>query len=184
MVRKFVPTVLSILVALASVAPSFAQTGPTGGGPMIQPTPIVVSGLSETDLLNCLRGLDPNVKVTPIKDGTSYYLTLRRDGWQYDLRISSFAGSIWLDSPLGAPIANVQSASPALLAQLLEANFKIGPTHFSLVKQNDGRMQLYLGRMLERGPLTADMLHNHIDGFCKQVRDMYPTWSAFLAAAK
>src|SRR5690348_3081853 len=92
MVRKFVPSVLSILLALASVAPSFAQTGPTGGGqpipaPGVQPAPVVVNGISEADLLNCLRGLDPNVKVTPIKDGTVYTLTLQRDGWRYDLRV-------------------------------------------------------------------------------------------------
>jgi hypothetical protein len=189
MVRKFVPTVLSILMALAAAVPSFAQTGPTGGGQTgtiggTQPAPLAVIGIGEADLLNCLRGLDPNVKVTPIKDGTSYTLTVRRDGWQYDLRVFSYAGCVWVDTLLGNPIANVQSLPAQHLAQLLKLTYDIGPSHFSLIQLNDGRMRLCLARMLERGPLTGAGLRNQIDFFCKQIRDTYPAWNAILAAAK
>ena len=180
---KIATAFLVAAVALASIAPAFAQTGPTGPGkptnPVVNPTnpTPAVKGMTEADLASFLRTLDPNLKVNTIKDGTEYHLTIQRDGWNFQLRVTSFANEIWIDSKLGAPI-NAQQVQANLLAELLAANFTVGPTHFSFVKMKDGQMQLDLGRCVLRGPLTVDGLRGQINLFVKQVKDTYPTWNA------
>jgi hypothetical protein len=186
MVRKLASALLSALVALAFAAGAQAQTGPAGQpGAVNQPGTVnplpslAMNGLSEADLLNVLRGLDPNVKEKPIKDGTEYYLSVQRDGWKYDLKITAFAREIWVDTFLGQPIGSVQQVPALYLAQLLEANFD-SASFFGFIKQKDGKDQLVLSRLLDRCSLTVDRLNDVIKGFCEKVKTTYPTWNAII----
>ncbi len=187
--RKLVSALLTTTVALTSLAYAAAQTGPTGppsGGPSAQPAPAAANGLSETELLSYLRTLDPNVKMTKSQDGkaTMYQLTLRRGDWQYQIVLVLREGTLDIIAPLGNPIANVQSIPAQALAGLLQASWNFAPAQFSLIKQNDGRMQLVFSFMLSRAGLTTARLGQILNGFCDAVRETYPLWNAVLSASK
>jgi hypothetical protein len=186
MVRKLIASALLLaVVALAGGAGASAQTGPGVKPPVVTPPvapPVVVKGLSEADLLKALRTLDPNVRVRQITNGTVYNLKVSRDGWQYELRVTSFANDVWVDVYLGTPIS-LQKVSAPLLAELLAKNFD-SPATFSFVKQADGRVQLLLSRLAKRGPLTSQGLQFVISATCQRARVTYMTWDAILIAAK
>ena len=184
MTRAFAIAFATVLATLTGTCVALAQsTGPSDQQPA-PPLAPVVSGLAEADLVNFLRGLDGNLQTKPIKDGTVFHLTLRRDGWMYQLRVTSFAGSVWVDATLGEPLADVQKVPGQQLVQLLQSTFDIGPSHFCFAKLDNGKLQLYLCRYLERPNLTVDRLREQIDLFCGQVRNTYPAWNAVLTAVK
>jgi hypothetical protein len=184
MIRKLIAsTLLLAVVALAGGAGASAQTGPSVKPPVIPP-PVVAKGMSEADLLKGLRTLDPNVLVRKGIAGTLYNLKVRNNGWLYDIQVEFYAGSIWVNVYLGAPVANMDKVPSSLLSQLLQYNIRFGPSHFAFLKQKDGRLQMFLCRNLERGPLTEAGLRKMIDAITKQARDSYPTWNAVLSAAK
>jgi hypothetical protein len=186
MVRMLFSSVAALLLGLTSLAFTNAQTGPTGptgGGPTTTPVPAVTTGIAEADLLAVLRQMDPNVQTKKMDNGgIEYRLTVKIDGWSYTLRIESFANNIWLDAELGGPIADVQRIPSNLLANLLFANLKIGPTHFTFMK-NNGNYQLNACRMVAR-TISTDGFRTEIEQFCKQVRETYPQWNAVIAASK
>jgi hypothetical protein len=191
--HRLLSAVLSTAVALSSIGTVAAQTGPTGpqpgpGGPQTGPgTPAApVVGISEADLLNFLRTLDPNVRGNKSPDGkaTIYELKIQRNGWNFDLVVISRDGTIEVVAPLGSPIANVQSIPSPMLAELLALNWNVTPAQFSFIKQKDGRMLLVFSVALPRGTMTTAGLGNLIDAVCQVLQKTYPAWSAVTNAAR
>jgi hypothetical protein len=177
-------SIVSLVVALVLVAVlgslALAQTGPQGQPVPPSVTPPVTAGMSEQDLETAIRALDPNFKVRPTDDkqGKIYELTVTRDGWTYVLRVTSFPNQIWLESSLGKPMSNWKSIPATVLANLLETNYKIGPTHFALNTKKDGTVAtLFVCRMLERGQLTSAHFNGYMNDFLNVIRDNYAVWS-------
>ncbi len=188
MVRTLFSIVAVALISATTFAFANAQTGPVTPPPATNPTPTPpavnpVGGMSDAEMLDMLKQIDPNVKVGKLSNGgTEYRLMMKADGWGYSLRIEVYADNLWLDSELGSPIADVQRVPSNLLAELLIDNFKVGPTHFAFVKNNNG-YQLNACRQVLR-PVTAVGLRGQIDQFCKDIRTAYPEWNAVVNAAK
>lgn len=186
--RKFLFAVLTAAVALSNLGFAAAQTGPSG--PQTPPTPTIpatpaVNGISETEVLNYLRTLDPNVKMEKIQNGkvTKFTLNLTRDGWRYELALLLNDNILEIQATLGNPIANIQSVPAQALAQLLQANLKMFSV-FCLAPRDGGRLALILDYCVSRRSLTTTSLNNVLERFCKDVRDTYPTWNAVLSASK
>ena len=111
------------------------------------------------------------------RPGQAYNLSIVRDGWKYDLQIESFKNEIWLNALLGNLITNPQDVPPAVMADLLKANFKVGPTHFVLVPLTDNTgYRLNLCRLLDRR-MTIESFNGYVSDFLKVVREQHPVWS-------
>jgi hypothetical protein len=192
MVRTFKFASAALLAALTLIVANtaWAQTGPAGqmpapGKPGVQTgMPFAPVGLSEADLVNFLRSLDPNVQTRKINNGSAYDLKIERDGWRFLLTVESLGSVVWVETNLGNPMSNADQLPPAVLSQLLQANFKIGPSHFAMQRLNDGRVLLSLARCIDRAGLTTAYLQGQINQFCGHVRETHPTWNAVLAAAR
>jgi hypothetical protein len=175
---KLASVALLAALSLATLNTASAQTGPAGQMPAAQPgAPVLTVGLSEADLVNFLRSLDPAVRSEKIKNGTSYHLKVERDGWRYQLTVESLGPVVWVVTNLGNPISNADQLPAAALSQLLHANFKIGPSHFAMFRMPDGRTQLSLARCIDRSGLTVAYLQTQLNQFCGHVRETYPIWS-------
>jgi hypothetical protein len=188
MVRTLFSIVAVALISFTTFAFANAQTGPVTQPPVTNPinTPPAINpigGMSDAEMLDMLKQIDPNVQVGKLSNGgTEYRLTMKADGWAYSVRLEVYGDNLWLDSELGGPIADMQRIPSTLLAELLRDNVKIGPTHFAFMKINSN-YQLNACRQVMR-PVTATGLRGHIDQFCKDIRTAYPEWSAVVNAAK
>ena len=182
---KFASVALLAALSLATLNAASAQTGPAGQMPAVSPgaqpgAPLMTVGLSEPELVNFLRSLDPNVRTEKIKNGTSYHLKVERDGWRFLITVESLGSVVWLETNLGTPISNADQLPAASLSQLLHANFKIGPSHFAMFRLPDGRTQLSMARCIDRAGLTVTYLQAQLNQFCGQVRETYPTWNTIV----
>lgn len=187
--RKFLFAVLTAAVALSNLGYAAAQTGPSG--PQTPATPAApaapaVNGISENDVLNYLRTVDPNVRMQKNQNGkgTAFFFSLRRDGWQYQLEMGLYENSLNLITVLGKPIANIQSIPTQVLVPLMVESFQMSPYQFSLYKRTDGSMELLFSINLPRANLTTTGLGNLINNFCKEVQRTYPLWNAVQNASK
>jgi hypothetical protein len=182
MVRMLFSTVVAAIIGLTTIAFVNAQTGPVTAPPTNPPatqppaTTPPQAGMNDAEILAFLKTLDPNVQSAKLENGTEYRLTVKADGWAYTLRLEVYGTNIWLDSELGAPISDITKVPSTVLAELLRANLKVGPTHFALMKVNNN-LQLNACRQVLR-PITADGLRAQIDQFCKDIKDTYPQWNA------
>jgi hypothetical protein len=177
MLRPLSFALTAILTSLTALAVCRADTGPIGTPPVEPPAP-VVNGMPEADLVKTLREVDPNVRIVKRDDGgTNYFLKIQKDGWTFDVMIESLNGEIWINVSLGT-VSDVKQVPAEMLVQLLESNFKIGPSHFVLIKSGTG-YTLRLCRLVGR-TTTAELFRGQIDLVLKQVRDSYPIWSAIV----
>jgi hypothetical protein len=188
MAGKLVPALLTAAVALASVAPTFAQTGPGGAtpanpNPFAVPAPAANGMLSEEAIAAYLRTLAPNARVSRLPNGgNEYELKFLRDGWNYHIKAQVVQGCVWLLCHLGNPIHEAQAPPANLLLQLLQVNDRIGPTYFSYEKFSAG-LVLCLNRPVTR-QMSAERFKGEVEEFLKTIKDSYPAWSAVLNATK
>lgn len=189
--RKILVSVLTAAVVLSNLGYAAAQTGPTGptgapapSGPSAPPA--AVNGISETDVLNFLRGFDPNATMQKSSDGKSsvFFATLTRGGWSYRLELGLSDSTLSLITVLGKPIANVQSIPVQVLTPLMVENFQMNPFQFSLYKQSNGSMELLFSVRLPRAGMTVASLGNLVNLFCQEVQRTYPLWNAVQSANK
>jgi hypothetical protein len=190
---KFLSAALVCALALTGLGYVDAQTGPTGpqsGAPTAQPGPAApapaVNGISETDLLNYLRTLDPNVRSQKASNGKGmvYFVTLHRDGWDFQLELNLQENTLHVITVLGQPMANAPSIPAQALVPLMVENFNISPFQFSLWKRTDGKMELLFSGVMPRAGLTPAILGAQIDQFCATIQRTYPLWSAVINAGK
>jgi hypothetical protein len=185
--RSLLTAALMTAVTLTSVSFVAAQTGPTG--PNSQPGAAAPAGqgITETDLLNALRSIDPNVKMERIQDGkaTRFDLKVQRNGWNFEIIMILEQDYLKIISPLGSPISNVQSLPAQALAQLLAENWKtVSEGKFSFIQVQDGRMLLVYSVVLPRGMVNAGNAGSTINSFCELVQKSYPVWNAVVSAAR
>jgi hypothetical protein len=179
MKRHLFSTALVAVFCMNGLA--LAQSGPAGTG-VPAGTPAITTAqdnLSEQALEAALRALDPNLQITPTKDGKGklYDFKVSRDGWNYDLRVESYANGLWLNAKLSSLISAPQNLPPAVLAELLKLNFQVGPSHFAFMGQNDNSaFRLVLCRLLDR-KMSGETFNAYINDFLKTVKDSYSVWS-------
>ena len=111
---------VSLLAAFCLSNSAHAQSGPVNGGPVPAP-PIYQAqpnaGLSEQALEAAIKALDPNCKVqlTDDQKGKVYSFVINRDGWAYNLRVTSFNNLMWLEASLSGPMSSPQNLPSATL---------------------------------------------------------------------
>jgi hypothetical protein len=184
-VRTLACAMLMAALSFAGLANVSAQTGPAGnpppGPPSVNPSPSpspAAAGMTEADLANYLRSLDPNLTVSRNDKGVIFYrLTVRQpDGWSFTLRIESSKNSLWLDVILGKLPGDIEKMNPAVLAALLQANFKLGPTYFEFAKTKDG-VWMNATRRLDR-TVSLERAKAELEFLLKQVKESHAIWSA------
>jgi hypothetical protein len=174
-IRNFVCALLLSALSLVGVGYVSAQTGPSTP-PTSTPT-VSTTALSEADLASYLRSLDSNLKVEQKDTATIYRLSITHDGWKYDVQVESSKGNVWVVVNLGKTPEQIK---PEVLAGLLQANFKYGPTHFALLKLQSG-YYLSAARSVDR-TASLDLFKSHLAVVLKQIRESYPIWSQALEA--
>jgi hypothetical protein len=182
MIRLFTSAMMLSVLSLAGAGVASAQTGPSGGStptvnPLVNPAPVPMTGISETELADYLRTLDPNLKVQKNDKGTTFYTVVirRPDGWSYSLMVESQKGCIWLNMNLGKLPVAPEQIQASLLAGLLQANFKYGPTHFAFEKYSNGGHGLTLSYCLDR-MVSLDRVKGTLERLLAQVKESYPLW--------
>ena len=180
--KTFVSALSSLLVAVCLGGVAHGQTGPSGpGGSTPTVTPTVTAGpISEQALEAALKALDPNLKVEPTSNGQGkiYRLKIVRDGWNFNVMIASYSNCMWVNAEgLSPVIASPQSLPSSALVELLKANFKVGPWHFSFAPMSDNSgVTLFLTRLIGR-PNSAEEMNATLNDLIKTVRDTHPIWS-------
>jgi hypothetical protein len=193
MVPKFVSTLLTGAVMLASGSAVFAATGPTGAaskGSSPGQLPSPGNGALTTEAIGAfLKTLDANVQMRSWQDKdkkNTYYqyaLKIVRDGWTYDVRTHVAPGRIFLICDLSNTLTNLDNVHASTLQRVLETNWRIYPTAIHFSKGNDGTVQLVAEYGLDR-TITVERLRSGLDEFMFYVKDSYSIWSEILDAAK
>jgi hypothetical protein len=165
-------------LALAISGATLAQTGPAvNPNPTNTGTP-AKDVLTKENLATFLRGLGYQVEAKTDANGALIcYVKIQRDGWNFtvEVQFSKDMKHIWLDCPLGNPIAANAQLSPAKLLKLLELTHQYGPTHFSF---RTGDRRLCLSHTFANQGMTPDAFKNILDRLLKQVKDSYPEWGS------
>jgi hypothetical protein len=175
--KTLVPAILC--AALAATAAT-AQTGPIGAPN--QNSPAVQNGnpghaMSDQVLVEALRKLDPNLRITPGKNNVTYYtLNIRRNDWNYTVVLDVRPNVMWILSDFGPLKVNPNQLPQDLLFRMVDAQLKYGPTNFVFNKFDNGTF-LTISHRVERG-ISLELFHRNLDEFLNAIRNSQPIWSA------